>query len=241
MFSSSGFLSTDVAISTPNPLPAIAIARSLAPPAAFSSDGLPLTGHDATIDEMATHIDKEKDDSVRLLSQLSVLNVALYQHPLRRDRNNIWSQKQSSSESSHQASSHHAMDTPPRDLNRSELGIGKLLEMTSQLQELVTRIRVVEEAQPPNGDKSTALMALSCYIRFKTLYTRAIEILQRVRNRTQHLNDIHELIPNLVIDGSSMSNCYDVHLDLIINLCEQTHNRIKNCVQSGKRALGMKT
>lgn len=234
---------------TNNPLPPVNDARSVTH---FQPHSLPSTRllpiHEQPLPDRRTDADetviasyKESGDFGYLLSQLCELNLALFQHPLQRERQTPKSQQQSISGSGNEASGQSPDDS---HLDLSELGIGKLLKMTHELKELVTRMRAAEEGHSPDKsilDASTALMVLSCYTRFDTLFTRAIEILRRMRNRTQHLNDIHQLMPHLVIDGFCMSTCYDVHLDFVIHLCEQIHDRIKSCVCSGGRALAFKS
>ncbi|KIM94014.1 hypothetical protein OIDMADRAFT_21434 [Oidiodendron maius Zn] len=131
-------------------------------------------------------------------------------------------------------------DAPLPDLSVADLGIGKLLQSTTQLGDIVTGLRSLEDGNLQKGeghDRSTTLMALSCYTRLDTLYSRTIELLLQVRNGNRHFKDEDRLKFDMVIDGFSISGCHNVQLDFLVYLYKQAHERIHSCIQSGGKAV----
>ncbi|KAK6079486.1 hypothetical protein SCUP234_05655 [Seiridium cupressi] len=89
------------------------------------------------------------------------------------------------------------------------------------------------DTNPEGHDRSTTLLALSCYTRLEILYSRSLDILLAVRNGEQQLRDVHLLTPGLSVDGFSLARCADLQLHFVIQLYQQTHTRIRNCIKSG--------
>ncbi|KAK4032235.1 hypothetical protein C8A01DRAFT_20668 [Parachaetomium inaequale] len=184
-----------------------------------------------------TTAEEAGDNQVQLLTQLCELNVALFQHPLHRE-------KDKTAPSDAQPADNPSTNTP--GMNVSDLRTGSLFEMTCRLKDIVMRIRAqsgVDGSAPQGGgsggrpernyyDRPTALMALSCYTRLDVLYSRALEILVRVRN-----NGVVPgltMMPELVIDGFSMGACLDLQLGFLIQLHEQARDRIRACIRSAE-------
>jgi hypothetical protein len=163
--------------------------------------------------------EKAGDNEVQLLTRLCELNVALFQHPLHREKDKA--APPSDSPSPENPSS----NTPV--MNVGDLRTGDLLAMTCRLKDIITGIRALDEP-----DRSTALMALSCYTRLDVLYSRALEIMVRVRNN----GVVYGLtkMPELVIDGFSMGSCLDLQLGFLIQLHEQARDRIRVCIRSAE-------
>ncbi len=181
------------------------------------------------------------DDQITLLTQLCELNVALFQHPLHREKDKPTSRTASVSDNG--ATQPQATDAQPGDnssppeLNLYDLSTGSLFEMTCRLKDIVTRIRALDEGTPQGPeryDRSTALMALSCYTRLDVLYSRALEILVHARNSGQALSSSHPQMPELIIDGFSMGRCLDLQLNFLIHLHEQAGERIRSCIRSAE-------
>lgn len=187
----------------------------------------------------------KEDDQIKLLTQLCELNVALFQHPLHREKDTAASRLALPLESTTQPPS----DAQPSDnpgspeLNLCDLGTGSLFEMTCRLKDIVTRIRALGEGTPQGPeryDRSTGLMALSCYIRLDVLYSRALKVLLHARNSGQALNGgralsgTHPKMPELIIDGFSMGRCLDLQLNFLIHLHEQAGERIRSCIRSAE-------
>jgi len=54
-------------------------------------------------------------------------------------------------------------------------------------------------------DPSTALLVLSCYLRLKQVYGRALRILHQLLGRERESEDLPELLPDVVIEGFSLA------------------------------------
>ncbi|KAK9415792.1 hypothetical protein SUNI508_10092 [Seiridium unicorne] len=180
---------------------------------------------------------KGNEEQTQLLTRLCDLNVALFQHALSRDNNPSTSSSQRAARRGESPTQMSAAEppadnntTPPWDLSVSDLGIGKLLHMTYELKEIMPRIW---QTNPEGHDRSTTLLALSCYTRLEILYSRSLDILLAVRNGEQQLRDVHLLTPGLSVDGFSLARCADLQLHFVIQLYQQTHTRIRNCIKSG--------
>jgi len=190
------------------------------------------------------------DDQIQLLTQLCELNVALFQHPLHREKDKAGlrtmmmashsesiAQQQSAEAQSADSSSNGSNGSSVVELNVSDLRTGNLFEMTCRLKDIVTRIRAQDEGAaqgPERYDRSTALMALSCYTRLDVLYSRALDILVRIRNNGPIPEGSHQMMPELVIDGFSMGRCLDLQLNFLIHLHEQARERIRSCIRSAE-------
>lgn len=184
---------------------------------------------------------KGDDDHVQLLTHLGDLNVALFQHPLS-CKDKATPRTMLTTRSMSRTPADDQCDQYPwsPDLSLSDLGIGKLLKMTTQLQGIVTRIQSLADGTPrevKDHDRSTALVALSCYTRLDILYSRTIEVLLQVRQDGGQLKNIHLLMPGLAINGFSMGHCHDLQLDLLIWLYKKAYERIHSCISGGNKAL----
>ena len=205
-------------------------------------DADPTNRRDPDDDDDPMDFTTEKgDDQITLLTQLCELNVALFQHPLHREKDKPTSRTASVSDNG--ATQPQATDAQPGDnssppeLNLYDLSTGSLFEMTCRLKDIVTRIRALDEGTPQGPeryDRSTALMALSCYTRLDVLYSRALEILVHARNSGQALSSSHPQMPELIIDGFSMGRCLDLQLNFLIHLHEQAGERIRSCIRSAE-------
>ncbi|KAK6082970.1 hypothetical protein SCUP515_02204 [Seiridium cupressi] len=168
-----------------------------------------------------------QESQAELLTQICKLNVGLLQHPLHADKDKTGSMRGlASANISQPAEENGPLST---NLKLSDLCIGKLLELTYQLKDLVARIRSREDGTPQKIeclDQSTALMVLSCYTRLEILYSRTLEILHQVRNGERQLKDANMLMSELVIDGFPVNGCYDLQLNFLVYLFEQTHDRL---------------
>ncbi|KAH9885305.1 hypothetical protein F4778DRAFT_508250 [Xylariomycetidae sp. FL2044] len=187
-------------------------------------------------DPVTSPLEKADDNHVILLTHLAELSVELFQHPLNRDKRKTMSLPD---ENNPPPSTHTPMsdDAPAKaDLHLADLGVGKLLEMTSRLAGIITGIVTVgSKAAPPKVetyDRSTALMALSCYTRLEVLYSRSIELLGQVRSGSLKIKDIHLLMPGLTIDGFQIGRCDEFKLGILVNICERAHERIHTCVRN---------
>ncbi|AEO57478.1 hypothetical protein MYCTH_2303692 [Thermothelomyces thermophilus ATCC 42464] len=189
------------------------------------------------------------DDQIQLLTELCELNVALFQHPLHREKDKAGLRTMLASHSenarpqqpaeapSADSSSNGSNGSSVIELNARELRTGNLFEMTCRLMDIVTRIRAQEEAAAQGQeryDRSTALIALSCYTRLDVLYSRALDILVRIRNNGPIPEGSHHLMPELVIDGFSMKRCLDLQLNFLIYLHGQARERIRSCIRSAE-------
>lgn len=189
------------------------------------------------------------DDHIQLLTQLCELNVALFQHPLHRENDKAGvrtmmashlekpTEQQPVDAPPGDSSSNHSSGSSIADLNVSDLRTGNLFEMTCRLKDIVTRIRAQDEAAaqgPERYDRSTALMALSCYTRLDVLYSRALDIMIRIRNNGSISESSRHLMPELVIDGFSMGRCVDLQLNFLIQIHEQARERIRSCIRSAE-------
>ncbi|KAL2151068.1 hypothetical protein VTH82DRAFT_6166 [Thermothelomyces myriococcoides] len=201
------------------------------------------------MDFTTTKVEELSDDQeqIQLLTQLCELNVALFQHPLRREREKSYirpvmtptsddtSQPQPGSSSSGGNSPASSYGSSVTDLNISDLRTGSLFELTCRLKDIIIRIRTFDEANangPKRYDRSTALMALSCYTRLDLLFSRALDILVKLRNSGPIPESMRYMMPELVIDGFSMGNCLDLQLSFLIHLHEQARERIRSCIRS---------
>ncbi|KAK4150306.1 hypothetical protein C8A00DRAFT_37087 [Chaetomidium leptoderma] len=217
------------------------------------ADGNNQTNHGGRPDEEDHHMEFATvenggagDDQIQLLTQLCELNVALFQHPLHRERDkaglrimmashaeNITQQPPADAQSADSSSNGSSV----AELNAGDLCTGNLFEMTCRLKDIVTRIRTQDEGAaqgPERYDRSTALMALSCYTRLDVLYSRALDILVRIRNNGPIPEGAHPMMPELVIDGFSMGRCIDLQLNFLIHLHEQARERIRSCIRSAE-------
>ncbi|KAL2159580.1 hypothetical protein VTH06DRAFT_2149 [Thermothelomyces fergusii] len=191
------------------------------------------------------------DDQIQLLTELCELNVALFQHPLHREKDKaglrtlLASHSDSSrpqqaidaASSADSSSSGSSGSSVMEELNASDLRTGNLFEMTCRLMDIVTRIRAHEEAAAQGQeryDRSTALIALSCYTRLDVLYSRALDILMRIRSNGPIPEDSNHRMPELVIDGFSMKRCLDLQLNFLIYLHGQARERIRSCIRSAE-------
>lgn len=184
------------------------------------------------------------DEQIKLLTQLCELNVALFQHPLRLEKDKAAPQRTIDPADPTQPPTdvQSAISPCSPDLNLCDLGTGSLFEMTCRLKDIVTGIRALDEGAPQGPqryDRPTALMALSCYTRLDVLYSRALEILLRARNSGQALNGAYPQMPELVIDGFSMGRCLDLQLNFLIHLHEQAGERIRSCIRSAEGTTGV--
>ena len=200
----------------------------------------PTNHRDPDDDDDAMYFTTEKgDDQIKLLTQLCELNVALFQHPLHREKDKAASRSTTGSENGtaqQQADAQPGDNSSPPEMNLYDLSTGCLFEMTCRLKDIVTRIRALDEGTPQGPeryDRSTALMALSCYTRLDVLYSRALEILVHARNSGQVLNTQPQM-PELIIDGFSMGRCLDLQLNFLIHLHEQAGERIRSCIRSAE-------
>ncbi|KAF2721316.1 hypothetical protein K431DRAFT_72804 [Polychaeton citri CBS 116435] len=183
-----------------------------------------------------THLELEDDDgNIKLLTRLCELNVALFKHPLNANKGTTLPHSIPTPDSTtHGPTQRHADSrrSMPRDVSVSDLGIGKLLQMTYQLRDVISCIQYSEAR-----DRSTALLILSCYTRLGKLYSRTLEILRQVRGSDQQLKDAHELMPGLAIDGFQLGKCYDLQLSFVIYLFEQVDDRLSNCIKRGTQEI----
>ncbi|KAL2163221.1 hypothetical protein VTH06DRAFT_5277 [Thermothelomyces fergusii] len=189
----------------------------------------------------------DDQEQIQLLTQLCELNVALFQHPLHRERDKSYmrpvmtpnsddaNQPQAGSSPSGGNSPASSYVSSIADLNIGDLRTGSLFELTCRLKDIITRIRAYDEANsqgPKRYDRSTALMALSCYTRLDLLFSRALDILVRLRNSGPIPESMRFVMPELVIDGFSMGGCLDLQLSFLIHLHEQARDRIRSCIRS---------
>lgn len=79
-------------------------------------------------------------------------------------------------------------------------------------------------------DPSTALLVLSCYLRLKQVYGRALRILHQLLGRERESEDLPELLPDLVIEGFSLAGHQHLQLGVMVQLCEQMFNSIGPCL-----------
>ncbi|KAK1749742.1 hypothetical protein QBC47DRAFT_395247 [Echria macrotheca] len=190
-------------------------------------------------DHMQFSTDENGDSQIRLLTQLCELNVALYQHPLHREKDQATSRTTAAWENTTQSQAGDAQSAQnnsnrSHDLNLGDLGTGSLFKLTCRLKDTVTQIRALDEKTPKGPrryDRPTALMALSCYTRLDVLYSRALEILMLARNTGPAANGTHNQMPELVIDGFSMGQCLDLQLNFLIDLHKQASDRIRACIR----------
>ncbi|AEO59672.1 hypothetical protein MYCTH_2308133 [Thermothelomyces thermophilus ATCC 42464] len=212
-----------------------------------SNHGCIHEGH--PIDLATTKVEETSGDQeqIQLLTQLCELNVALFQHPLHRERDKSYlrpamtpnsddmSQPQAGSSPSAGNSPASSDGSSIADLNIGDLRTGSLFQLTCRLKDIITRIRAHDEATahgPKRYDPSTALMALSCYTRLDLLFSRALDILVRLRNSGPIPESMRYLMPELVIDGFSMAGTLDLQLSFLIHLHEQARDRIRTCIRS---------
>lgn len=202
-----------------------------------SNDSTPSAPVDcSTRDDAPQSSGKWVDNYVQLLTRLAELSVELYRHPLNRKKDKAQSHLNESNPSSSPNLPNDDLKLPS-DLHLADLGIGKLLEMTSQLVSIVAGIRSMDshaKAQREDHDRSTTLMVLSCYTRLDVLYTRSIHVLGQVRSGSSHIKDIHLLMPELTIDGFSIDRCYDIKLTVLLGLYEKAHESVRKCMKSSK-------
>lgn len=84
-------------------------------------------------------------------------------------------------------------------------------------------------------DRATALLALSIYTRLETAYTHACCILQDLaQNGGDELvraDDFsYALMPELSIDGFSLGSCHDFQLRLVMQICEQLLDNLRQAI-----------
>ncbi|KAK4247257.1 hypothetical protein C7999DRAFT_32339 [Corynascus novoguineensis] len=193
--------------------------------------------------------EESAEDQIQLLRQLCELNVALFQHPLYRERDKSCLQTMLSPHPE-DATPREPVRNPPGDdssgtsngchmiePNVNDLQTGNLFEMTCRLKDIITQIRTLDEAAGQGAkryDRSTALMALSCYTRLDLLYSRALDILARLRNNGPIAENTFQVMPELVIDGFSLGRCPDLQLSFLIHLHEKARDRIRSCIRSAE-------
>lgn len=186
------------------------------------------------------------DQQDELLKQLCELNLCLSRHPLHRKKYETASRPPSASgDGSQAAGASSQASSSLRELPMvqavSDLGVGNLLDITCCLKEAVTRFRARDGSGLKSGglDRSTALIALSCYTRLETLYSRTLNVLVQARSGTLQLQfgESQPVLPEVVIDGFYLSRWRELQLNFLIYTCEQTHERIRACMQNGDKVL----
>jgi len=185
-------------------------------PSEFSSH---FTEPQSAVANIATNhpltVNQRSYDDISILTQLAELNVAIVKHPLyhRKDSHDVW----------------------PSATTSAELGVGKLLDLTKQLEVIIKQRRALEEnsgadVTAKNQDRPLEIMALSCYANLKMLYHRGVRLLRQIKDGSRKLRDPETLMPGFNIDGFRLDGCSDVKVTILISLFEQVLARLRNCV-----------
>lgn len=164
------------------------------------------------------------------LKELCEINVALFQHPLHTGP--IPSQRKTYEQTMPTTTSASgSADTPTTGkphFSVAELQIGQLLSLTARIKKLVAENGGSERQF--FQDRSTALLALSCYTRLELVYSRMLDALHELQNSGQHLTDPEPLMPDLSIDGFSLGKCRDVQLKFAIQICQEALKMLRQSI-----------
>ncbi|MCJ1434195.1 hypothetical protein MMC27_003562 [Xylographa pallens] len=185
------------------------------------------------------------EEDLRRVTQLFNLTVELCKHPLYNAAPQSRSPPNPRTMTTPPDSTHSASET----VHLADLEIGQLLSMTTQLSNLVAQIGSVNPQtfmkDPSPADtsgqkqrlqsRSTILLVLSCYSRLEMIFLSTIDALREVQKSGKRPEDLHRLLPRLVVDGFSFSTCQDLQLRFVVQLCEQALEIIRTTTgQCGK-------
>ncbi|PIG79319.1 hypothetical protein AARAC_004270 [Aspergillus arachidicola] len=169
------------------------------------------------------------EEHLQCLKELCELNIALFQHPLHaspaQDQNAA--QSHTTLETTCDASG-DASTTKKPSLTVAELQIGQLLSLTARIKKLVAENGGSERQF--FQDRSTALLALSCYTRLELIYSRMLDTLQELQSSGEHLADTEPIMPDLSIDGFSLGGCRDVQLRFAMQICQEALERLRHSI-----------
>ncbi|KAB8219913.1 hypothetical protein BDV33DRAFT_173129 [Aspergillus novoparasiticus] len=166
---------------------------------------------------------------LQCLRELCELNIALFQHPLHANP-----AKDQNTEQSHTTldttsdSSGDASTTRKPRFSVAELQIGQLLSLTARIKKLVAENGGSERQF--FQDRSTALLALSCYTRLELIYSRMLDALRELQSSGEHLTDTEPIMPDLSIDGFSLGGCRDVQLRFAMQICQEALERLRHSI-----------
>ncbi|KAK6835880.1 hypothetical protein RU639_001761 [Aspergillus parasiticus] len=169
------------------------------------------------------------EENLQCLKELCELNIALFQHPLHaspaQDQNTEQSHTtfETISDSSGDAST-----TRKPSFSVAELQIGQLLSLTARIKKLVAENGGSEKQF--FQDRSTALLALSCYTRLELIYSRMLDALRELESIGEHLADTEPIMPDLSIDGFSLGGCRDVQLRFAMQICQEALERLRRSI-----------
>ncbi|KAE8324515.1 hypothetical protein BDV39DRAFT_207809 [Aspergillus sergii] len=166
---------------------------------------------------------------LQCLKELCELNIALFQHPLHaspaQDQNT--EQPQTTPDTTNNSSG-DASTTRKPSFSVAELQIGQLLSLTARIKKLVAENGGSEKQF--FQDRSTALLALSCYTRLELIYSRMLDTLQELQSSSEHLADTEPIMPDLSIDGFSLGGCRDVQLRFAMQICQEALERLRRSI-----------
>ena len=185
------------------------------------------------------------EEDLEQVTQLCNLTVELCKHPLHKAASPTRSLPHPRAIATPPDSTH-----PTSEIVRlADLEIGRLLSMTAKLSNMVAQIgsmdppRFINElgsADPSSHRqrlqaRSTILLVLSCYSRLEVIFLSTLDALREVHKSGKPLEDSHQLMPGLVVDGFPLGTCQDLQLRFAIQLCEQTLEIIRKTTgQCGK-------
>ncbi|KAF7586607.1 hypothetical protein BBP40_008634 [Aspergillus hancockii] len=168
-----------------------------------------------------------QEDHLHCLKELCEINIALFQHLLHANP-------------TPGATLTHSQAMPPTtdnhssaDANRpsfsvADLELGQLLSLTARIKKLASDFGGTEKQI--FQDRSTALLALSCYTRLELIYSRMLDALRLLQSSGQHLRDSEPIMPELSIDGFSLGKCRDVQLGFAMQICQEAQDRLRQSV-----------
>lgn len=159
--------------------------------------------------------DGSKEADITYIKNLYDIHMILVQHPLY-DDNSVASRARGGS-----------------CARTSDLQLGRLFEMTTKLKGLTRHATSMEGIDPfacSPRDKVMALLALSCYTGFSHAYGLAANTLREMQISGQKLDESHQLMSGLTVDGFSLGGGWDFQLNFVVNLCEQIRQRLERTI-----------
>lgn len=159
---------------------------------------------------LAEPTDRNREDDINYVKQLSEFQVAVIQHPLHDD---------SLTGQAHIAPSARIAD----------LQLGRLFALTVQLRgatEHLLSLEGVRNLRQVLKDNAAVQLALSCYVRLDYVYSRAVDVLRDIQRSGQKLDDSYQLMSGFAIDGFSLGACQEFQLSFVMQLCEQIRQKL---------------
>jgi hypothetical protein len=170
-----------------------------------------------------------QEEHLHCLKELCEINIALFQHPLhtRPTPGQNQTNSQTMPPTTNHPSSADASSTSQPSFNVAQHELGRLLSLTARIKKLVSD-------NGGNGrqffrDRSTALLALSCYTRLEVIYSRMLDALRVLQSSGRHLES-EPIMPDLSIDGFSLGNCRDVQLGFTMQICQEAQERLRQTI-----------